>query len=70
VAEDCRSALMLERLTAEFETLRTQREDLHRHMRAVVTALYVSGGGSGIPVNGAFDDAPGEAGEEDAPGTA
>ncbi|MGH3376090.1 MAG: DUF1003 domain-containing protein [Actinoallomurus sp.] len=37
--QDCHSERMLEKLSTEFETLKSQHADLHRHMTAVMTAL-------------------------------
>jgi uncharacterized membrane protein len=37
--QDCRSERMLETLSTEFETLKSQHADLHRHMAAVMAAL-------------------------------
>ncbi len=75
--QDCRSALMLEKLSSEFAVLRQQHGDLHQHMSAVMEALkcapavdaadhqevFDAAGGRSVPPAGsaAAQGAPGDA---------
>ena len=64
--QDCRSEKMLEKLSTEFETLKSQHADLHRHMTAVMKALQCAppdgtstDGGDGTDSTDIFDAAAG-----------
>jgi uncharacterized membrane protein len=63
--QDCRSELMLEKLSDEFQILRRQHADLHRHMTAVMTALNCAPPGDAADDDDVFDGAAGQSAPAD-----